>query len=310
MTTDTDIFNTYVFDGQDYPPQRIEQAVRAVQRQLGSNELRRVNDALLARLSQAKKAHLRTPKKELLDDPGISTLVNTLALVNHSWIATVIARNIRSRPHLHGFTTDELYSTALTGAGEVGGVMSAILQYDYNTSGVDAFTHYLSRAITNALAPTPKEKKTYRRVDSRTRPIHRHDQDGPQPGWVDRTARPPEAVAINRELIDIVRSVIPNLPTAQQRDTAAWMIDRIIDTGELPMAREAARIQRPRVSRERGRQIMEKTIDSIRRQIEEDYPQLAEQGINGWEQFKSAFMRTNDADRHARTSNGRAGRGA
>lgn len=307
---DRDVFHGFVFDGQDYSPERVEQAVRAVQRQLGSDELRRVNDALLSRLDQAKKVHRRKPKKEMLHNPGISTLVNTLALVNQAWITTVIANTIQGRKHLHGLSVDELYSTALTGAGVVGGVMNAILQYDYNTSGVDAFTHYLARAISNALLPTPKEKRFYRRVESRMHPIHQRDEDGPEPGWVDRTAPRPEAAAINRELIEIVRSVIPRLPTAQQRVTAAWMIDRILDTGELPMAREAARIQRPRVSRERGRQIMEKTIESIRRQIEADYPQLAEQGINGWQAFKEAFTRTRPTADIASASNGRSGRQA
>jgi hypothetical protein len=307
-TVDRDVFFGFVFNGQDYPPERVEVAVRAVQRCLGSDDLRRVNDVLLARLDRAKKAHRRTPKKELLDDPGISTLVNTLALANHAWIATVIANNIENRKHLRGSSVDELYSAALTGAGAVGGVMSAILQYDYKISGVDAFTPYLARAITNALLPTPKQKKTYRRVESRLRPIHQRDEDGVERGWVDRTAPRPEVATINSELIEIVRSVIPDLPTAQQRVTAAWMIDRILDSGELPMAREAARIQRPRVSRERGRQIMEKTIESIRRQIEESYPQLAEQGINDWQQFKAAFTRTRPVSQNADTSNDRARR--
>lgn len=305
---DSDVFHGFVFDGQDYPPERVEQAVRAVQRQLGSTELRRVNSALLSRLAEAKEAHGEIPKQMLLDDPAVSTVVNALALVNQAWISTVIARNIQGKKHLHGLPVEEFYSTALTGAGTVGGVMGAILQYDYNACGVDAFTHYLARAITNALLPTPKEKKTNRRVESRMRPIHKRDEDGQEPGWVDRTTPRPEAVAINRDLIEIVKSVIPRLTTAQQRVTAAWMIDHILDTGELPMAREAARIQRPRVSRERGRQIMEKTIESIRQQIEASYPQLAEQGINGWEEFKEVFTRTRPAAQIA-AGNGRAGRG-
>jgi len=308
--TDSEVFQGFVFGGQEFSPERIEQAVRAVQRQLDSAELRRVNDALLSRLHRAKKAHRKSSKKALLDDLGISTLVNALALVNQAWITTVIADTIQERKHLRGFTVDELYSTALTGAGTVGGVMNAILQYDYKVCGVDAFTAYLARAITNALLATPKEKKIYKRVEARTRPIHRRDEDGTEPSWVDRTAPHPETAAIDRELLEVVRSVIPDLPTQQQRDTAAWMIERILDTGELPMAHEAARIQRPRVSRERGRQVMEKTINSIRRHIEERYPQLAEDGLNGWAEFKEAFTRTRRAAPNSGTNNGRAGRGA
>lgn len=310
VVEETDIFKGFVFNGQDHPPERVEQAARAMQRQLNSQELRRINDALLARLAEVKETHTPIPKRMLLDDPAISTLVNTLALVNTAWITTVIAKNIKSRPHLHRFTTDELYSTALTGAGEVGGVMNAILKYDYRTCGVDAFSDYLARAITNTLLPTRKQQKTYRGVDARIRSIHEQDKNGAGQGWVDRTAPRPETAAINHELLEVVRSVIPRLPTPQQRDTAAWMIDRILTAGELPLAREAAEIQRPRVSRERGRQILEATVDSIRHQIEADYPQLAEQGVKGWEEFKKAFARTNQAGSHASTSSGRAERGA
>ncbi len=239
-TEESDIFKRFVFDGQDYPPERVEQATRAVQRQLSSRELRRVNEALLARLAETKEAHAMLPKKMLLDDPAIRTLVNTLALVNTAWITTVIAKNIKNRPHLHGYSTDELYSTAVTGSGEVGGVMNAILAYDYRTCGVAAFSEYLARAITNALLPTPKQEKTYRRVEARTQSIHEHDRNGAAQSWVDRTAPRPETTAINRELLEVVRNVIPRLPTPQQRDTAAWMIDRILATGELPLVGEAA----------------------------------------------------------------------
>ncbi len=299
MTADSDVFYGFVFEGQGYPPERVEEATRAMQPHLDSGELRRVNGALLARLGDAKETHKGKAKRNLLDDPAISVLVNTLVLANKAWIITAIARNIKSRPHLRGYSAEELFSTALTGGGTVGGVMNAILEYDYDACGVAAFSHYLARAINNALSPTPKQAKTYRRIEARTGTLSGPDEERASRGWVDRTASPPEAAAINRELLDVVQNVIPHLPTAQQRDTAAWMIDRILTTGELPVAREAARIQRPPVSRERGRQIMEATLDSIRRQIEAEYPQLAEQGINGWEEFKEAFAGRNRADRSA-----------
>ncbi len=292
MTADSDVFYGFVFEGQNHPPERVEEATRAMQPHLDSGELRHVNGALLARLAEAKAAREGKTKKELLDDPAISTLVNTLVLANKAWITTVIARNIKSRPHLRGASTDELYSTALTGYGHVGGVMNAILEYDYEACGVAAFSHYLTRAVNNALQQTSKQAKTYQRVGARTHALRDPGEDGMGWDWVDRTLPPPEAAAINHDLLEVVQSVIPRLPNPQQRATAAWMMERILTTGELPMAREAAAIQRPRVSRERGRQIMEATMDSIRRQIEADYPQLAEQGINGWEEFVRRFKAT------------------
>ena len=289
MTADSDIFYGFVFEGQDYPPERVEEATRAVQPHLDSGELRRVNEALLARLAEAKETRPGMTKKELLDDPAVSVLVNTLVLTNKAWIITVIARNINSRPHLRGSSVEELFSTALTGGGAVGGVMNAVLEYDYEACGVAAFSHYLARAVSNALLLTRKQDKAFRRVEARTGPLRDPDEKGAGRAWVDRTAPPPEAAAIKRELLEVVQSVIPRLPSPQQRRTAAWMIDRILTTGEWPMAHEVAQIQRPLVSRERGRQIMAATVDSIRRQIEAEYPQLAEQGVNGWEEFKAAF---------------------
>jgi len=40
-------------------------------------------------------------------------------------------------------------------------------------------------------------------------------------GWMDRMAPHPEAVAIHRELPEVVQSAIDRLPPTQQRDTAA-----------------------------------------------------------------------------------------
>jgi hypothetical protein len=299
VTADSDVFYGFVFEGQNYPAERVEEATRAMQPHLDSGELRRINGALLARLAEAKEMRQGIAKRELLDDPDISVLVNTLVLANRGWITTAIARNIKSRPHLRGSSVEEQFSTALTGQGTVGGVMNAILEYDYDVSGVAAFSHYLARAISNALVLPSKEDKTFRQVEARTGSLHGPDGEGAGRSWVDRKASPPEARAINRELLEVVQSVIPHLPSPQQRLTATWMIERILTTGELPMAREAAQIQRPRVSRERGRQIMEATLDSIRQRIEAEYPQLAEQGINGWEEFKEAFAGRSHAGRSA-----------
>lgn len=168
MSTDEEIFHGFVFDGKRYPREEVEQATRAVQRQLGSaEELRRVNDALLARLAEAKAARRAMQKIELLNYPAISTLVNTLALVNQAWITNAIDKNIRNRPHLAGFTVEELYSAALTGmAGTVSGVMNAILKYDYPKHGVDAFTPYLNDHLLLSSAIREQERRASLKHDS------------------------------------------------------------------------------------------------------------------------------------------------
>ena len=80
-------------------------------------------------------------------------------------------------------------------------------------------------------ADSHAEKILQARVESRLRRIHKRDEDRPEPSWVDRTAPRPEAAAINHELLEIVQGVIPDLPTEQQRNTAAWMIERILNAG-------------------------------------------------------------------------------
>jgi hypothetical protein len=263
--------------------------------------IRAGNDALLALLAEAKKTCTRMTKAEMLQSPRVSALVNKLISNNEAWIATCIARNIRRHRHLHAATVQELYSTALVGKsaedGTVSGAMNAILTYDYQRFGTAAFTHYLHQAIHNALQPTATQKKTHKGIYARMRPEPLAEAEL---GCRDRRQKSPPADAIDRDLLAVVQSVIPRLPTPQQRDTAAWMMKHILSTGELPIAREAAQRQRPRVSRERGRQIMEATVNSIRRQIEADYPQLAEDGLNGWETFKKAFDRLSPSAGHAR----------
>jgi hypothetical protein len=73
------------------------------------------------------------------------------------------------------------------------------------------------------------------------------------------------------------------------------VIAHILATGEMPSAREIAAAQQPQVSRERGRVIFMETVNGIRRLIEEHYPQLAEQGVNGWEEFRKVFDRPSPA---------------
>ena len=124
-------------------------------------------------------------------------------------------------------------------------MMNAILEYDYRASGVAAFSHYLARAINNALMPTRKQDRAYRRVEARTGRLRsRRRGGGTEPGWIER--RPaPEAAAIDHELLEVVQSVIPRLPSPSSAGRAAWMIDRILTTGEWPMAREVAQLTAP-----------------------------------------------------------------
>jgi hypothetical protein len=265
---------------------------------LDSGEIRSRNDALLAQLDEAKMTQKPMTQAELLQQPRVSALVNELIANNEAWIATCIRRNIRRHRHLRGFTVEELYSTALFGQsvadGTVSGVMNAILKYDYPRFGTTNFTHYLSQAIHNALQPTAAQKKAYQRVYSRMR---QEPLAEAEPGCADRRQKSPPVDAIDHELLAVVQSVIPRLPKPRQRSTAAWMVEHILATGERPTTLEMARVQG--VTHQRASQIMEETINSLRRQIAADYPQLAEDGVGGWEEFKKVFTRPSPAS-HAR----------
>ena len=116
MTADSDVFYGFVFEGRTIRPNAWKKRRVRCSRSLSSGELRRVNEALLTRLAEAKERTAEI-RRRLLDDPAVSVLVNTLVLANTAWIITVIARNIKSRPHLHGTSIEEQYSTALTGGG-------------------------------------------------------------------------------------------------------------------------------------------------------------------------------------------------
>lgn len=318
MTIDHEIFNGFVFEGRRYAREAVEQATQAVQQGLTPGERRRANNALLEQLANAKEAYRaamrkhggEVDKREMLRDPYISTLVNTLILVNEGWVKNVILKNIERRPHLHNSSFEELYADALAGRnapeGSPGGVINAILEYKYQKNlGAASFTAYLERTISNALQQSPKQQATYSRIYAGIQPINGRGENGAGGGWIDRTAARPDDTAADHELLEVVRQVIPRLPTAQQRFTAAWLVERILATGERPTMEEVAKAQHPPVTKQRGAQILTETVDSIRRQIEADYPQLARQGINGWARFKKAFAEFGHAASRGGAGNGR-----
>ena len=291
-----------------------EQTPRAA-RGLSGGQYDDRNAALLAQLAEAKSRHANVPKRELLRDPEISALVNTLLLVNEGWVRTVIRRNIARRPHLRGASVDELYTPAIAGKdntsnGTVDGAMGAILGYDYGKHGIKPFSRYLEGAINNALQQLPRQQEAYRQIDSRIERIDERGDEGEAREFVDSLAAKPDTEAANRELLEVVRSVIPRLPSAQQRFTAGYVIDRILATGERPSLEEVAQaqseVQGNPVTPTRALQILKETVESIRRRIVADYPQLAQAGVGGWEEFKEVFPRAGYNTDHSQPGNGRA----
>ena len=287
MTTLQEIFYSYVFDGVSYPKQDVEAAAVAMRSRLKEPERKKVNAALLARLAAAKEAHGPVEqRKELLADPQISTLVNTLVLINQAWLHKVITRNRALKPHLLTSSAEELHSLALAGGAtreaDASGMIGAILEFDYRRYGASNFSGYLERAISHALHATHKQQQTYAEVYAKAQHIAGEEMGE---GWADRKAKSPETGVIQQELLEVLQDVISRLPTEQQRFTAKWLIEQILDTGMKPRNRDIAAAQKPPVSREEGRKRFQETIDSIGRQIEKDYPHLAQEGINGWEEF-------------------------
>jgi hypothetical protein len=304
--TAEDIFNEFVFEGKCYAKADVEAAALEVRKRLTHSRRQEVNDALLARLAEAKENHAPVEQgKDMLRDSRISTLVNTLVLVNEGLLHNVITKAKEQKPHLQHYSAEELYALALAGRdsqqADVHGMMGAILHYDYRKYGVHAFTTYLTRAIDNSLHQTLKQQKNYQRIDSRTRRI----PDDAEPQWIDRNAESPEAAAINHELLEVVRSVLPRLHR-QQRITAEFIIGRILETGKRPTFVEIARdaYETP-VSKQRAAQVMIETMNNLERAIQEKYPQLAEEGVNGWKEFRKV-IKPPGRDSNGHHGNGRA----
>jgi hypothetical protein len=268
------VLYSYAVHGACHPRAEIEAAVEQSKYDLTASERSELNGALLARLDAAKKAQGPVgQRKELLQDPAISLLVNTLLVVNEPWVEN------RVRAFSRGRDFDEMKSLALTGGGgetaDVRGVMGAILEYDYQLSGVAAFSRYLAQAIRNALF-APRE-------ETRSTSLPRADK-----GWRDRRQRRPENVAIDAELLAVLRQAIEELPP-RNRDVARFMVEYIERTGERPTAREVGESRTPPVTKQMGEILMKQTIDRLKEQVEATHPQLARDGVGGWDEFKKVF---------------------
>src|SRR5688572_27533804 len=103
---------SYAVHGASYPKAEIEAAAQQSKYALSALERAELNDALLSRLDAAKQAHRPVEqRKELLQDPEISLLVNTLLVINEPWVEN------RVRAFSRGRELDEMKSLALTGGG-------------------------------------------------------------------------------------------------------------------------------------------------------------------------------------------------
>jgi hypothetical protein len=243
------------------------------------------NDELLSRLHEAKQSFGGyNQHKELLQDPEINELAFRLVEANKKWIGTCV----RKEKNGHGYrdTEEELESLALFGNGgersDVRGVLGAILAYDYGRYGVSSFTPYLARAIHNVLMPREKQE---READS-TVPLEGQSFVGQS--WVDRHARQPREVAIDQELLGKVDEAIAALPQ-RNREVARFVIDYILAHGEKPTGREIAEARVPPVTRQMGEVLGKETVAMLKEELERRNPQLAEEGIGGWDELKAVF---------------------
>jgi hypothetical protein len=250
----------------------------------------RTND-LLEQLDAAKKAYQgpRGKLKDMLGDPAISGLVNEIILENRAWIRSAVAFTKRNL-HLKE-TPDELFSQALIGHGEVGtdagGVMGAILLFDYATYSGRTFHSMLRTAIRNALIPTVKQQKNERGVHARTGQADDEGQENQ--AFIDNRERSPVAIAEDHDAVRALRDAVAHLP-GSRKWVGNFIINHILEHGEKPTVEAIAQAHVPPVSKERGAQLARDTLDRLRDVIQEHFPQLAEDGVNGWEGYKEAFQ--------------------
>jgi hypothetical protein len=243
------------------------------------------NAELLERLHEAKLSHGGfNQHKELLQDPEISELAFRLAEANKRWITTCVRKEKKN----HGYrdSDEELESLALTGNGgdksDVQGVLGAILQYDYGEYGTSSFTPYLARAIHNALMPRERQE---READA-TVPLDGRSFVGES--WVDRHQREAREVAIDQELLGKLEEAIEALPT-RNRETARFIVGFIVEHGQLPTGREIGEARVPPVSKQMGDILRKETVAMLKEELERRNPQLAREGIGGWDELKEAF---------------------
>lgn len=177
----------------------------------------------------------------------------------------------------------ELASTAIAGKGdsnrEVAGAMGAILKYDFAAHGVGNFTSFLRKAIHDALALTPRERRTLARSSS---------LEASDALWADRE-RSPRVVAMDAELMQVVWRNVEKLAEGQ-RAVAQFVIGTVLDGGRRPTSQELADFRG--VSRARAGQLYELTFDRLKALIEQDCPDLAKAGVGGWDEFNAVFGKT------------------
>jgi hypothetical protein len=251
-------------------------------------------EELLARLDDARRAAGAVGQhRELLNDPEVSRLAYQLVEVNQPWIDACVRREKRNLGLRASH--EELVSLALTGGGnaDVHGVLGAILHYDVERFGTRSFTRYLGRAIHNALAPRPGHERPALSL-SFPLPV-RH---GNPRAWADRHQRQPREIAIDAELLQILHEVIEKLPE-RNRDAATYILEYVQATGERPTGREVGQSRNPPVSKQAGETLMKQTMERLKEKIEQRHPQLAQQGVGGWEQFSAVFgiHKHHDAER-------------
>ena len=281
----TAVFQDFVFGDTRFTRHQAEQAAYASTKDMTSEERISVNNALLAKLDAAK---LRFSgrilyQRDWLQDPYINTLVNVLVIINEPWLTTVLKHN-HSRPR-HYEDREELKSVALTGRGEnAQGMIGAILQYDFQRCGGRAFTSYLARAITNSLIDSPRQQNNAKLIDGR---MMHPTEDEPEP-WFDRREHDPSEGASNHDLMEVLRHAIRRIPK-ERRPIAEFIVCHILETGERPTLEQIGHAHVPPLTRERAKQLTVDTLAKIKRQVEIIAPQLAKDGVNGWDEFQQAI---------------------
>jgi hypothetical protein len=243
-------------------------------------EFTAANDALLARLDEAKR-FADGNRRELLKDTVVRALVGDLLTRNRPWILSRV-RHEKIRMRLRD-SVEDLEAQAVVGRGDVGGLLGAVLRYDYPEYGAAGFTPYLKKVIHNALVQTPKQL----RRQERERPLD-DDQDGKS--WTARCEKSrqprPEQVAISRELLGVIDAAAERLP-ANRRWVAKFVLEFTKDNARAPTGAEVG--EQIGAKKQWGDQLLIDTFEKLQVEIGEMCPDLAKGGIGGLAEFRKVF---------------------
>jgi len=242
------------------------------------------NNALLQAIHRIKLDNPVMNRRDLLYIPEMHNLVGQFIDANTKLIHSHVNRISKYRK----IDPEDAMQMAIVGRGgegtAPGGVIGALLEFDYSRQGYRGFQAYMQRCIERALAPPLKERLTREAIGSKTFPLPEEEYSQT---WLDRTAKAPEDKVIARDLVDALKDAARELPFPYKKD-ALYMIDYLLEHHTFPRC-EDMQVQVNGKSKQVGSGHLQRAWNALIKNLAETSPDLAEQGLNDWATVMTMF---------------------